>query len=665
MNKIYAGALTALLAMTATVRSEPLAAEEFSHEAAYKDVTLSPDGEVAAYAETLKGDHRLYLLNLATGKKLFGMELLGNDKAMTHNSSFFWANNQRFVYSVPKTRTYTAIDRDGRNARSNLPDGSLIYRFQDEKIGRLLMTGQDIATGEGMGRNVSYFYPRRPYVHEVNPTVSVGGISRGMEVETDATPVVRVVENPGNVISWVVAADGQVRAGKEIRGTKYHTLYRENNKAGWVSLPGLDWSDPEAYPLGFSTDGYTLYVGRLTPEKTWGVYPYDLVKKTVGEPVLAHKKYDIVHPENAGYSNGVSLSGLIYTPKEQRLLGVRYNTEYPRVLWLDEEMAGVQAALDQALPQRINSITSMSDDLQKMVVLSWSSQDPGTYYLFDRKAPKLEKLMARMPWVDPVAMAEMKAIRFKARDGVMINGYITLPAGKPAGNLPLVVMPHNGTWGRHVWGYDAFIQFLASRGYAVLEVNPRGSAGYGEPFEDAADKHLVQAAVNDNADGVRWAIGQKLIDPRRVGIVGQGPLAGSYALMSLANEPEIYCCGVDGAGFTDWLRTIDRSWIAPEYFDAYVEKIGNPANSDEVAGLKESSPLLQAAKIKAPVLVMHDKQDTDFRYNQSKEMVAAIRQAGGTVELMDKYDEKYGYLTMAKYMNDTLAFLQKYMPADK
>ena len=92
------------------------------------------------------------------------------------------------------------------------------------------------------------------------------------------------MENPGNVISWVVAADGQVRAGKEIRGTKYHTLYRENNKAGWVSLPGLDWSDPEAYPLGFSTDGYTLYVGRLTPEKTWGVYPYDLVKKTVGEP---------------------------------------------------------------------------------------------------------------------------------------------------------------------------------------------------------------------------------------------------------------------------------------------------------------------------------------------------------------------------------------------
>jgi dipeptidyl aminopeptidase/acylaminoacyl peptidase len=651
------------LVLATTVQGEPLAAEDFSHESAFKDLILSPDGEVLAYGETIKGEHRIYLLDLATKKKL-GLELLGLDKAMVQSSSFFWANNHRFIYSVPRTGTYTAIDRDGRNGRSNIRGGRLLHRFLDEKAGRVLMTGKEIATGEGMGRNVSYFYPDRPFVQEITPN-TVSGMSQGMDADTAPDPVTRVVENPGSVVDWVVTSGGQVKAAKEIKGTKYRTLYRADDQAGWGPLPGLDWNDPQAYPLGFSADSGTLYVGRITPDGTWGVYPYDLRQHSLGEPVIAHKKYDIVHPAYTAQTNGVSLQGLIYSPKERAMLGVRYMTEYPRVLWLDPGLAEVQVALDRVLPKKVNSITSMSDDLQRLIVLSWSAQDPGTYYLFDRRTQKLEKLMARMPWIDATTMAETSAIRFRARDGALINGYFTLPPGKGRVNSPLVVMPHAAIWGRHVWGFDPFVQFLASRGYAVLEVNHRGSVGYGEPFRAAADKRTAQLAVADCADGVRWAIAQKLADPARVGIVGQGKLAGCYALLSLATEAGSYCCGVDGGGFTDWSRSIDKSRIMPDEYVALVEKFGDPANSAEALWLQEISPLNQAAKIKAPVLVTHDKLDDNWTYNQSKDMVAALKQAGGKVEFLNKYDERYGYLTLAKYMNDTLAFLQRHMPADK
>jgi dipeptidyl aminopeptidase/acylaminoacyl peptidase len=665
MKKNPVCAMLIALMLATTVRGAPPPTEDFSHEAAYKNPTLSPDGQMLAYAETIKGENRIYLLDLATKKKI-GLELLGHDKAAVQFSYFFWANNRRFVYYVPRTGTYTAIDRDGSRGRTNIRGGGLVHAFRDEKEGRLLMTGRDVKKSEGdeLGRDVQFYYGNRTFVHEVNPSEPVP-VPIGVAVDLAWAPYRRVADNPGNVVEWVATADGQVKAAKEIRGTHYRTLYRRDDKFPFGPLPGLDWGDPQAYPLGFSADGGTLYVGRVTPEGTWGVYPYDLFKKSVGEPLIAHKKYDIVHPGFSAHANGVGLQELIYSPKERALLGVRYTTEYPRVLWFDAGLAEVQAALDQALPKKINSITSMSDDLQRLVVLSWNAQDPGTYYLFDRRAQKLEKLLARMPWIDPAAMADTLAVRYKARDGVAISGYLTLPQGKGRTNLPLVVMPHNHTWGRHVWGFDSFVQFLASRGYAVLEVDFRGSAGYGEAFRVTANKRSMEAAVADCADGAHWAVAQKFADPVRIGIVGHGVLAGSYALMSLVRESDTYCCAVDGIGITEWVRSAAKFKVLPDELVAWREKFGDPAISAEAAVLAENSPINHVARIKAPVLITHAWDDADWFYNQSKKMSELMQQAGGKVEFNDKYDEKFGYLTMAKYMNDNLAFLQKHMPAEK
>lgn len=663
MKKNPAWIVAALVLLFATLKAEPPSAEDLGHEIAYKDLLLSPDGQVLAYSETIKGEHRLYLLNLATKEK-FGLELLGNNKALAHGSSFFWANNHRFVYSA--MGRYTAIDRDGRNARSGIKGGRLLHRFQDDKYGLLLMTGFDVEVKEGTGPVTAYWAQHRPFVQRVNPH-GVQGLSVGLnDVFEDNSGVIREVENPGSVMDWVVDAAGEVRAGKEIRNNKYHVLYRRSNEGSWESLPGLGWEDPQAYPLGFSAEGQTLYVGRVSPAGTWAVYPYDLAKLSLGEPIVAHAKYDIVHPAYTGYANGLAQSALIFSPKEKRLLGIRYATEFPRMLWLDEGLAGVQAALDQALPRKINTITSLSDDLQRMVILSWTAQDPGTFYLFDRRTQKLEQLMSSMPWIDPGKMADMKPFRFRSRDGVLVNGYLTLPPGREASNLPLVVLP-TGMQDREHWGFDGQVQFWATRGYAVMQVSHRGVAGYGDAFYNAANGRIDRVVPTDIADAVRWAIGQKAVDPARVAIVGSGPYGSYFVLQSLIAEPDLYCCAVDNSGYSDWEKTVDKSKLMPDYFELLMERFGASKSPEGMARLREASPMYHNEKIRTPLLVTYNRKNLaeDWINNQCKDLAAALKATGKPVELITDYDEPYGYQTMAKYLNDRLAFVSRYMPADK
>lgn len=647
----------ALNALVLSAQTELPSAEDLGHEIAYKSLTLSPDGKVLAYNETIKGDHRLFLLDLDTDKKI-GLELLGNNKALWHGTTLFWANNTRFVYNAKGL--YTAIDRDGRNGRSGIKGGRFLYSFRENKNPTVLMTGIDVAVREGTGPVTAIWASDRPFVQRVQ-TQGVQGMATGLnDAFEDNVGVTREVENPGNVVDWVVDATGQVRAAKEIKHNRYHVLYRPSEAGSWQSLPGLGWEDPQAFPLGFSDDGGTLYVGRISPTSTWAVYPYDLRKNSLGEPILAHPKFDIVHPIYPGDQ------GLIYAPQERRLIGVLYQTEYPRTLWLDPDMAEVQAALDQALPKKINTITSMSYDRQKMVVHSRTAQDPGTYYIFDRNGPKLEKRLASMPWIKPEQMADMKPFRFKTRDGVLLNGYLTFPLGKPATNLPLIVLaPDYGA--RPHWGFDAETQFWASRGYAVMEVGTRGQVGYGDVLYHAADGQAHRMVAEDLADAVRWAVGQKAVDPSRVAIVGSGQWGGYFAVQSLVIEPELYCCAVDNEGATDWPNSADRSKFLPDAYEQMLERFGATDGPEKTARLKEVSPIYNYEKIRTPLLVTYNRKNlaSDWINNQSKGLAEKMKAAGKTVELISDYDEEFGYQTMAKYFNERLAFVQKHMPADQ
>ena len=627
-------------------QAERLPVEDFSHEEAFYGMELSPDGKVAAYEESIGGEDRIFFRDMASGKKLQGIELAGTEGAWVHSQQFFWVNNQRLMFTMHGR--WAAMDRDGTHLRNYLGDGvNPLYLFRDEKEGLLLMDSYQLAIASGM-RHHSYYVPDRPRIMKINPRLGISMLE---------------VENPGNVVAWGINPQGVATVAVEIKGTQYRAVYSASGAAPWVTLNGMDWTDPLVWPLGFSADGKTLYVSRISPTGTWGLYPYDLNKRQLGALLLGNERYDIIPGRHSSaLVNNNFHQTLVFDRKTRELLGVRYMTEYPCTLWIDAAMAKMQTALDEALPQKINTIVSMSDDRQQMTVFSWTASDPGTYYHFDVGAQKLEKLVAAMPWIHPEKMADVAPVRFKARDGVLISGYITFPKGVEPKHLPLVVLAHNSPWMRDTWSFNSSVQFLANRGYAVLQVNARGSSGYGEPFRNLAKKEVGAQAQLDLADGVRWAIRHDYADPARVGVMGIGSFGGYSALMNLALEPELYCCGIASAPYTDMVKIVDKSEMDPDEYAFYTEWIGDPAA--EPGKLRASSPLYLAASIKASVLLIHDNEDDDWFFNQTKAMAAALKKAGREVQFNTKYsDRHYGYERHAKWLAEIEDFLTKHMPA--
>jgi hypothetical protein len=634
------------LTLIAVLHAQKLPVEEFSHPYAYDGAVLSPDGKALVYAEMIKGGHRLLIRDLETGKNL-SIDLQPNARALGNRTEIYWATNQRLVFRAGWT--YAAINRDGTNAIYSLHGSDVVHLSRNEKDGMMIMTGYESKVGDGIRTTFAIGQPK-PFLLKVNPHL-LGVWSR----EED---------NPGNVVGWGVTPQGKVRAAVEIKGTQYRMLHRDSDKSRWEVLPGMDWGDPEARPLTFSADGQTFYVSKSTEIGTWGIYPYDLRTRSFGDPLLRHGKYDVIPRRNPAVANGLLLQMLIHAPKQGELLGVRYLTEHPQIHWFDAGMQEVQTALDQTLPGKINTITSMSDDLQRLTLLSWSDCDPGTYYLFDRKEQSLKRLFVRMPWIDPAKMAEMRAIRYRARDGQMINGYLTLPKDRGIKQLPLVLLPHDGLWRRDVWEFNPLVQLLANRGYAVLQMNYRGSIGYGEAFMNAGSKQLGAAVQNDIADGARWAIQQGLADPKRVAIVGNGSFAGYSALMNIAREPGLYCCGLSEEPYVDWLKLMDwkalNKEVVEEVAGEMIKVLGDPVKDADM--LREMSLINLADRIKIPVQISHQKGYAGFK--ETGALVKAIEQHGGQVEFNTQYDEKFGYLNRAKRMQEIEAFLQKHMPAD-
>jgi dipeptidyl aminopeptidase/acylaminoacyl peptidase len=237
-------------------------------------------------------------------------------------------------------------------------------------------------------------------------------------------------------------------------------------------------------------------------------------------------------------------------------------------------------------------------------------------------------------------MAEMHPIVFNARDGLKLHGYLTIPVGAKPSNLPLVVLPHGGPWVRDIWAFNPLIQMLANRGYAVLQVNYRGSAGYGRDFSEKGRKEVGGAIQTDIEDATRWAIGRKIADPKRIAIMGAS-YGGYSTLYALGKTPELYRCGIAVSAVTDWMRIYrgmgdESAKFARKY---WCEEIGDPEVDN--ARLNEISPVNFAASITAPLLIVHGEADTVVPFKQAKLMVAALRKAGHPPETLFIADENH------------------------
>ena len=339
------------------------------------------------------------------------------------------------------------------------------------------------------------------------------------------------------------------------------------------------------------------------------------------------------HPE-------VDVAGLDWSRKRKVYTEVQFVTWKRERKFFDAEMQAIYADLERQLPGYEIDLQSSNKNETLFVVAAWNDRTQGVRYLYDAAAKALTKLAEIAPWLDENELAEMRPITYQARDGLTIHGYLTLPRGGGK-NLPLIVNAHGGPWARDAWGYDPEVQFLVNRGYAVLQVNFRGSTGYGRKFWEASFKEWGRTMQDDVTDGVKYAVAQGIADPKRIAIYG-GSYGGYCTLAGLAFTPELYACGVDYVGVSNlftFLKTIPPYW--KPMLDMLYEMVGNPETDKDL--LAAASPALHADNIRAPLLIAQGAQDPRVNIEESNQMVAALKKHHIDVEYLVKDNEGHGF----------------------
>ena len=280
----------------------------------------------------------------------------------------------------------------------------------------------------------------------------------------------------------------------------------------------------------------------------------------------------------------------------------------------------------------------------KFIVRVYSDRSLGAYYIYDKTADKLTKIADIGPWLKAEELAEMNPIEYKSRDGLTIQGYLTLPNGytmETAKDLPVVVNPHGGPWARDSWGFNPEIQFLANRGYAVLQMNFRGSTGYGRKFWEDSFKQWGLTMQDDVSDGVKWLVSKGIADPKRVAIYG-GSYGGYATLMGIVKDPDQYAAAVDYVGVSNmftFMNTIPPYW--KPMLDMFHEMVGDPKKDSAL--LASVSPVFHVDRIKTPLFIAQGANDPRVNKAESDQMVEALKKKGVVVEYMVKANEGHGF----------------------
>ena len=341
----------------------------------------------------------------------------------------------------------------------------------------------------------------------------------------------------------------------------------------------------------------------------------------------------------------VDFGGAIFNDRTEELAATVYVGERQRVYPKTEAFEQKYKTLKQKLPDGEISIGASTEDFRTHIVSVEQDVNPGATYLFDSESGTVEKLYESRPELPTQHLAEMKPVTYEARDGLEIPAYLTLPKGVEAETLPTVIYVHGGPWARDTWGYNARAQFLANRGYAVLQPNFRGSSGYGQSFLHAGDEEWGTGAMqHDLTDGVKHLIDQGIADPDRVGIFG-GSYGGYATLAGVTFTPDLYAAGVPYVAPSNLLTLIESF---PAYWQPYLEgtwyeRVGNPENPEDRKRLKRQSPLFKADQITAPLLVVHGANDPRVKQQESDQIVATLREQGHPVEYIVAPDEGHGF----------------------
>ena len=611
-----------------------LSLQTFFQAPTIASLTFSPNGKYIACLVPFERRMNLAVIDLENGKK----NLLTNFKDRQATSPS-WASDDRILFRVDddgkESVALYAVNRDGKDpailasgyskADSN---NEINVRFRSV-LGRI----------EGDTKNILVL---------ANLTYRDWSDVATMNLKTGK--MTTLIEAPGDVDYYLRDHAGQVRFAVVQGAQMRRVLYRDAKTKGWVTLTEHHMDAPGWEPLAFDGDNQTVFISSDVGRKTKAIYRYDTATRTPGELVFADDTYD------AGNA--------IYDASKQKIVAISYDADRTRFHWLDAEMQQIDKQLMASLPDTVHVPRQFAKDGSKIIYFSSSDRDPGVYYLYERKTQKLNELAVIKPGIDPEKMSPMKPVQFPARDGLPIHAYLTLPKNRAAKNLPLVIHPHGGPFGiRDEWGYRDEVQLYANRGYAVLQVNYRGSGGYGRAFEQAGFKKWGLEMQNDLSDGVGWAIAQGIADPARVVISGAS--YGGYAAMAgLTFTPELYCAGINYVGVTDIDLLIPRE-APPDRMYWRNTRLGALADSADRKRIHDTSPVHFADRINAPVLMAYGKNDPRVHIDHGFDMERALKKAGKTHEMIIEGDEGHGFRLEEKriaFFTRVDAFLKKYVP---
>jgi dipeptidyl aminopeptidase/acylaminoacyl peptidase len=364
----------------------------------------------------------------------------------------------------------------------------------------------------------------------------------------------------------------------------------------------------------------------------------DLVRLVLFDPETGKEEQVESDPMNR-----VDLSGARFSDVTDELIVTIYQDEKPRLYFKDKGYDADYKLLRQKVPGKELSFGSTTADEMMWVVTAWSDTEPGETFLFDRKTKQLTKQFRIRERLPREHLAEMRPVRYKSSDGLEIPAYLTLPKGVPAKNLPVIIHPHGGPWARDTWGYASAAQFAANRGYAVLQMNFRGSTGYGKKFLDAGNKQWGDKMQDDITWGVKYLVDQGIADPKRVGIWG-GSYGGYATLAGITFTPDLYAAAVAEVAPSNLITLLET---IPPYWESgrtiFYRRMGDPSTQEGKAQLLRQSPLTHAAKIKTPLLITQGANDPRVNKRESDQIVIALRERNYPVEYLVAPDEGHGY----------------------
>lgn len=435
-----------------------------------------------------------------------------------------------------------------------------------------------------------------------------------------------VAENPGSVSGWVTDHDGKVRAAVQTDGVNTELLTRATEDQPFQKVLSTNFRE-SVDPLFFTYDNKELYASSNLGRDKAAIVRIDPATGKELEVLFEHPEVDTGH--------------LLGSDKRKVLTAAVFTRDKQEYHFFDEWRRQLQEKLEKRLPGVEVALSSMNRDEDRFIVRTHSDRSRGAYWFYDEKTDELRKLADVSPWLDQEQMAPMVPVRIPARDGLELPAYLTLPPGVEPKNLPAVLLVHGGPWARDDWGFDGGAQFLANRGYAVLQVNFRGSTGYGRNFWEKGFKQWGKKMQDDVTDAAMWLAAEGIADPKRIAIYG-GSYGGYAALAGMAFTPDVYAAGISFVGPSNLftlLATVPPYWEPMRKMQ--YEMIGDPDKEKDL--LTAASPLFSADKIRAPLLIAQGANDPRVKKAESDQIVAALKERGIDVPYIVKGNEGHGF----------------------